>query len=275
MRHIAAIVLILGLCLPQTLIAGVVLKVGEIDSSKVKVGVYAEVVYGMGEWDQVSGKWEKLDTVKGYIKAVDQEGLTIGRGFWKKRVAFERIQNLILASSDREIDRLKETADTLSVINNRRQGQQSTDVAGRRIVRKLAGGILGGIVLGMAGGFANAAISECPRDASFCELENFLTVGWYGYVVGVPIGMNRMDAHDRFTYSLAGSLIGGAASLAVFTRVENETAENLWPTLVICPLIGSTIMSEVFRKPLEVRRVSIGLFPGPKGRLSAVATLRF
>ena len=31
--------------------------------------------------------------------------------------------------------------------------------------------------------------------------------------VGVPVGINQMDAHDRFTYSLAGSLIGGAASL--------------------------------------------------------------
>lgn len=275
MTHLTTIVLILGLCLPQALIAGMVLQAGEIDSSKVKVGAYAEVIYGMGEWDQVSGKWEKLDTVKGYIKAVDQESLTIGRGFWKKQIAFERIQKLILAESGREIDRLKEMADTLSGIGKRRQEQQSTDFARGRIVRKLAGGILGGIVLGIAGGFANAAISECPRDASFCELENFLTVGWYGYVVGAPIGINRMDAHDRFTYSLAGSLIGGAASLAVFTRVENETAENLWPAFVISPLISSIIMSEVFRKPPEVRGVSIGLLPGPKGRVSAVATLRF
>ena len=84
-----------------------------------------------------------------------------------------------------------------------------------------------------------------------------------------------MDAHDRFTYSLAGSAIGGAASLAVFKMVENEIAEKIWPALVICPLIGSTIMSEFFRKPSEVHRVSIGLLPGPKGRVSAVATLRF
>ena len=40
MTHVAAIVLILGLCLPQALIAGVVLKAGEIDSSKVTVGAY-------------------------------------------------------------------------------------------------------------------------------------------------------------------------------------------------------------------------------------------
>ena len=111
--------------------------------------------------------------------------------------------------------------------------------------------------------------SECPTGVSFCELENFFIGGWYGYVVGLPIGMNRMDAHDRFTYSLVGSLIGGATSL-----VLTDSKDEFW-TLIICPLVGATIMSEFSRKPLESRRVSIGLLPGPKGRLSAVATLRF
>ncbi len=270
MTHIASIVLILGVCLPQTLIAGVILQASEIDSSKVKVGVYAEVIYGMGEWDQVSGKWEKLDTAQGYIKAVDAESLTIGRGFWKEQIAFERIQKLIMATSNREMDRLKEPADTLSGVGNRwQQKQQSTGVARGRIVKKLAGSVLGGIVLGIAGGFANAAISECPTGVAFCELENFFIGGWYGYVVGVPVGMNRMDAHDRFTYSLAGSLIGGVASLAL-----TDSKDEFW-TLIICPLIGAAVMSEFFRKSPEARRVSIGLLPGPKSRVSAVATLRF
>ena len=275
MRHIAAIVLILGLCLPQALIAGVVLQDSKIDSSKIKVGAYAEVIYGMGERNQVSGTWEKLDTVQGYIKAVDAESLTIGRGFWKEQIAFERIQKLIMAESGREIDRLKETTDTLSVKNNRLKRQQSTDVAPRRIVRKLAGGVLGGGLFALAGGLVGAAMSDCTEDETFCKLGDSLIGGWFGYVVGVPVGINRMDAHDRSTYTLVGSLIGGAASFAVFKMVENETVEKIWPAFVISPLISSIIMSEFFRKPPEARRVSIGLLPGPKGRVSAVATLRF
>ena len=273
MTHIAAIILILGLCLPQALLAGEVLQAGEIDSSKVKVGAYAEVIYGKGEWDQISREWKKLDTARGYIQTVDAESLTIGRGLWKEQIAFERIQKLIMAESGREIDRLKETPDTLSVIDNRRQGRNSTD--GGRIAKKLAGGVLGGFLFGLAGGTAGAAIADCTEDEDEigCELENFLYLGWFGYVVGVPVGMNRMDPQDRFTYSLAGSLIGGAASLVIFT--DEETMEDLWPALVICPLVGAAVMSEVFRKPLENRRVSIGLLPGPKGRVSAVATLRF
>ena len=122
MARIATIVLVLSVSLPQALLAGVVLKAGEIDSNNVEVGAYAEVIYGTGEQDQVSGKWEKLDTVEGYIKAINAESLTIGRGFWKEQITFERIQKLILAESYREIDRLKETTDSLSVRKVNRRG---------------------------------------------------------------------------------------------------------------------------------------------------------
>ena len=56
MARIAEIILILGMCISETIIAGMVLEAGEIDSSKVEVGAYVEVIYGMGEWDQVSGE---------------------------------------------------------------------------------------------------------------------------------------------------------------------------------------------------------------------------
>ena len=100
MARMAVIVLILGICLPEALQAGVVLEAGEIDSSKVRVGVFAEVVYGKGKRDPVSGDWEKLVTASGYIKAVDAEGLTLalGEGALKEQIAFARIQKLIIAA---------------------------------------------------------------------------------------------------------------------------------------------------------------------------------
>ncbi len=111
MARMAVIVLILGICLPEALQAGVVLEAGEIDSSKVRVGVFAEVVYGKGKRDPVSGEWEKLGRVSGYIKAVDAERLTIalGEGALKEQIAFTRIQKLLLAESSRDMDRLKDT----------------------------------------------------------------------------------------------------------------------------------------------------------------------
>ena len=41
------------------------------------------------------------------------------------------------------------------------------------------------------------------------------------------------------------------------------------------PIIGSLYASELWRKPPQDRRVSVGIVPNPKGGLSAVATLRF
>ena len=265
MTHIAAIILILGLYLPQALIAGEVLEAGEIDSSKVKVGAYAEIIYGTGERDQVSGKWEKLDTAQGYIKAVDAESLTIGRGLWKERIAFERVQKLILAESGREIDRLKKTTDSLSV---RKENGNS------RMIKKLGCGALAGFLSGIVGTAIVTAIGDCRSENLGCFVAPIAIGGGIGWVVGVPVGVSLCDPHDRFTYSLAGSLIGSTVSLAVL-KIDEKTAQNLWQALVISPLIGAVIMSELFRKPLENRRVSIGLLPGPKGRVSAVATLRF
>ena len=107
MARIATIVLMLGMCLPETLLAGVVFEAGEIDSSAVKPGAYVEIIYGKRERDPVSGEWEKLDTVKGYIKAIDAETLTIGERFWKKKIELERIQKLTIPDADGEMDRLR------------------------------------------------------------------------------------------------------------------------------------------------------------------------
>ena len=272
MTHLTmtTIVLILGLCLPQTLIAGVVLKVGEIDSSKVKVGAYAEVIYGQSAQHPVSGVWEKLDIASGYIQAVDAEHLIIGQHFGKQ-IAFARIQQLILAESSFAMDRLKKTIDTLFVIETTETPSMRMEYMPGRIVSKLVGGVLCGGLFGFAGSLVTGKVSCKKSDSGeICGLLSFAVGGAIGYTVGVPFGVSVLDPHDRFTYSLAGSLIGGAAGLGMLYM-----SEDIWPALVICPLVGATVMSEFSRELPENRRVSIGLLPGPKGRLSAVATLRF
>ena len=68
MARIAAIVCMLSVCMPETLLAGVVFEAGEIDSSTVKSGAFVGIIYGKGE---------KLSTASGFIQAVDAESLTI------------------------------------------------------------------------------------------------------------------------------------------------------------------------------------------------------
>ena len=100
MARIAAIILVLFM--PETVLAWVAFEAGEIDSSTVKPGAYVEIVYGKGERDPVSGEWERLDSVVGYIQAIDAETLTIGERFWEKEIALERIQKLVIATSVQE-----------------------------------------------------------------------------------------------------------------------------------------------------------------------------
>ena len=256
MLRIIAIVCMLSAGMPGTLLAREVFKAGEIDSSKVEIGVYAEVIYGKGERDPVSGKWKKQEAVRGYIKAVDAETLTIGRGFWKERIAFERIQKLTIADSDHEMDQL-----------GRRTGMRSGD----RKVLKLACGAFGGIVLASAGtglGLING--NSCENAESLCVDGEAALGAIIGYVLGVSAGVSAVDPHDQFISALGGTLIGGATGIAL-----TSTKEELWPSVLICPFIGATIMSELTRKPPEARRFSVGLAPNSDGRFSAIATLRF
>ncbi len=262
MARMAVIVLILGICLPEALQAGVVLEAGEIDSSKVRVGVFAEVVYGKGKRDPVSGEWEKLETASGYIKAVDAKSLTLAlkEGLGKKRIAFARIQTLLLAASSRDMAKLKKaTGVELSFAR--------IDDRNWRIHRKLGAGALVGA------GFVLLWDKANPQEGDlvgFAVAASAAIFGGIGYVIGVPVGVSRVDPHDRFIASLAGSLIGGGVGYHI-TRQEYK----LWPSCLIFPLVGATAMSEVLRNPPEARRVSVGLAPGPDGSVSALATLRF
>ena len=245
--------------------SGVVLEAGEIDSGKVRVGAFAEVVYGKGVRDPVSGEWEKLETASGYIKAVDAEHLTLGRGLWKERIAFARIQRLILAASGREMERLKRATGVESPL-------WSTD--GGRLAAKLGAGAGAGV----AAGFAAAGLvfvlagAELPEEEGpgLALVGGMALSGWIAYMIGVPVGVSRVDPHDRFMASLAGSVIGGGVGYHM-TRQQDD----IGPSVLIWPLVGAVTMSEIFRDPPEARRVSVGLVPDPKGSVSAFATLRF
>ena len=66
MARMAVIVLILGICLPDVLPARMVLKAGEIDSGKVRVGVFAEVSTGRGRGIRSRGSgrsWSRQEDI--------------------------------------------------------------------------------------------------------------------------------------------------------------------------------------------------------------------
>ena len=291
----------------------VVLEAGEIDSSTVEVGALAVVVFGKGERHPTSGAWAKLDTIRGYIKAVDRRRLIVGLepDGWSKWIALNRIQALVLVSSpspdaiasalattaieteavaspfpssaDQDSTQvssshaeggLTEPSDRLSARTVRRDDRKT----GERITLKLRNGViasgifqLGGIVLigsdSIAGPFPGAII---------------------GSAVGAVVGVLRVDPPDRsrnfqkLFMALAGSWVGTMVAGSVTSRDTHYGVPDAL-ALLVCPVVGAAIATELWRKPIpaetksrsEARRISVNLGPNSTGRLSAVATLRF
>ena len=246
---------------------------GQIAPSEVTEGWYAYMVY----------------TSQGATgKAASHIAFKYGADTYN--IAYADIDTLIVAKHLRDIERYRETGAKYNArVRVLAPSIQKGQVVGRlikmmqdtlviqkegkskRIFGKLFGGVLVGGLFGFAGSLVTGKVYCKESDSGeICGLLAFAVGGTIGYTVGVPVGVSLSDPPDQFRYSLVGSLIGGAAGLGLI-----YAKEDFWPALIICPLIGSTIMSEFFRKPPEARRVSIGLFPGPKGRVSAVATLRF
>ena len=227
MARMAVIVLILGICLPEALQAGVVLEAGEIDSSKVRVGVFAEVVYGKGKRDPVSGDWEKLVTASGYIKAVGAEGLTLGRRFRKKRkkrIAFARIERLIIAESRREMGRLKDTL-------RRRKGPVS-------ILQLSEGQSIRIRTLG-AEEEITAGFHRATRDTLFLQK-------WRGILgrekrrASIALtDISRLEVHQyRKSYAMTGAIIGAAAGIAAVLVGHQEAVVPHRILLLMPPIVG-------------------------------------
>ena len=231
--------------------AEVVLEADEIDSSTVEVDDFVVVVYGQGKQHPTSGEWAKLDTIRGYVKAVKQRALILSleRYGWPEPIALERIQTLILVASPASV-------------------KKNDMGVGKRIVSKLFFGAALGGVSAYLGGAIGIAIENCPED-DWCG--GGALGGAFGLIAGTAYGVSRIDPHDRFFFPLLGSLMGLGAGIWLTANSDGE----LWPSIFVGPVILSTLTSELSRKPPKARRFSIDLVPNPKKGLSAVATLRF
>ena len=164
---------------PQAVIAGEVLQASEIDSSKVEVGAYVEVIYYKGE---------KLSTASGYIKAIESKTLTIGRGLWKEQIVFERIQKLIAKA-----DAAPDTVQTSHV------DKSNVDLYfGESLL-----GFLGGHVVGWSGFVCVALTTQT------LSLDSFIIGSMFGVAGGVYLPQ-RSKRFKSFVGALSGSVLAGS-----------------------------------------------------------------
>ena len=140
-----------------------------------------------------------------------------------------------------------------------------------RIVRKVGSGALGGVLVGLGGIAAGAALGaeDCGSsdgDDPWCGVGSILGAllfGTTGYTVGAAIGVSRVDPHDRFILALAGSAAGAVAGGAmVGDPFRVESWGEFWP-LFPAPVAFATLVSELTRSPHEDLRRSLRPSPHP------------
>ena len=176
-----------------------------------------------------------------------------------------------------------------------KERKEEDDIRGKKLAAGVKGGLVGALTGGIIAVFGLGMIpppeAEPGTDPSLSNairgLNTLIHGMWGGNIVGTAVGVSRVDPQDNFLITLAGSAIVGAGvpyAIALTEWAESEGGENLLILSgLLGPIVGATIASERWSKPLsaklhlkpEVRQVSIGLLPNPKGGLSAVATLRF
>ena len=237
--------------------AEVVLEAGEINSSTVEVDDFVIVVYGQGKQQPTSGEWAKLDTMKGYVKAVKRRALILSleRYGWPESIALERIKTLTLVDPPASV-----RTDEMGV--------------GKRIASKLFSGAFVGSVSAFSGAGIGIAIENCPEGGDpddWCGFGGTVLGGTFGLIAGTTYGVSKIDPYDRFFFPLLGSLMGLGAVIWLMANSDGE----LWPSIFVGPVAFATVMSELSRKPPEARRFSVDLVPNPAKGLSAIATLRF
>ena len=212
-----------------------------------------QVVVAKGRYVGVTYRKDdgKIETVEGFVRERDETELTIRRGLWRKKIPLNGIDVLIVCDHPSQLQRA-----TRVIATREREKDQSIGV---RIVSKSLVGALAGIGGTGVGGIVGSIVGG-----------RGIEVGMgIGYAVGVPIGVSLVDPHDRFSMTMAGGLLASGAGFYFGTSTD-------WPiSVLLFPILGAMMMSEVSRTPLNTRRFSVGLAPDRSGNVSAIATLRF
>jgi len=141
-----------------------------------------------------------------------------------------------------------------------------------RIAKKVAGGTIICFVFTGLGlwGFGLALSDDYYSDSGLEGAALVFSTATIGTSVGFPLGVSLVDPYA----SLPKTLLAGVIPGAVWRKSNSVTVSGFW-TASIVSVISSLTASELWRKPPQDRRVSVGLVPDPKGGLSAVAMLRF
>ncbi len=220
-----------------------------LQGARVNANTLVRDAYVYVTYSDHSGKQK---VVKGWIDAIDDSTFTIRSG---------GIGDRTIIAYDNVIDLVTVIAKPTPIVT---PASGITHLIGmmdpsRRIAIKVAGGFVVGIPLARLGLDTGSSYSK--------KLIGFMA----GYTLGVAAGVSLVDPYDQFTGSFVGSFLGASAGMGLISVDVGLAAK----AVVIFPIIGAIIGSELSHRPPEASYFSVGLAPDREGNVSAVATLRF
>ena len=233
----------------------VMLKGDEIDSSILRIGAYVEVTHYI--------KKDKKRTDKGSIKSVEDDGFTIGRGFWKERIEYRNVITLKI-----------EGFDLFAFPPGSRVRITARSVADQRIVGTLAKLDADSLMLKPEDGrqlvVPLASISRF--EVSPGQKSRAKTGAVIGCLVGATAGILFIDFIDREIIPPAGMFLGGGT--------KRPRKEGFVLFVFLCA--GSTIMGGIIGDHIHTERwkqvplpVRMSLSPQRHGGLMLSASFAF
>ena len=223
--------------------------VAYLQGSRVNANTLVRDAYVQVTYSDRSGKQK---VVKGWVGVIDDSTFTIGSRDIRNRtvIAYDNVISLVTV--------IAKPTPIVTPASGITHLIGMMDPSGR-ITIKAAGGFVVGIPLARLGLDTGSSYSK--------KLIGFMA----GYTLGVAVGVSMLDPYDQFTSSFVGSFIGASAGMGLIPVDVGLAAM----AVVIFPITGAVIGSELSRRPPEASYFSVGLAPDRDGNLSAVATLRF
>ena len=179
----------------------------------------------------------------------------------------------MLMAEDADADQAVNHSDSLSEQMEAMGKRAKQENSGLRILKKVGVGTFSGIAFTLMAKGVHEKIWESDRNLDGVGHLLFYG-GGIGWSVGFSLGVSSVDPYDSSPKTLLAGVIPGAVEVGFLLLTGNSMTEGLW-MLSVGPVISSLTVSELSRNPPQDRRISVGIGPDTRGRLSAVTTLRF
>ncbi len=239
------------------------------------------IVFGSAAATSLGADWYGIVVERGGLADVSNATIRDGRRcLYAKMGGRVTMDHVAFAKCGKQtaqsFSRRSAASDSLSEQMKAMVKRYYTEDGSLRVPKKVATGTAFCLIFTILsfGGLSDALSDGSYSDSGLEALGIFYVSSVIGFSVGFPLGVSSVDPYDSLPKTLLAGVIPGAVEIGSW-RMGGYVTGFWFRKASIVSVISSLIASELSRKPPQARRVSVGLVPNPKGRLSAIVTLRF